>query len=144
MPERLRLDTLANLPKSVATPRYARYRLSAGIVHIGLGNFTRAHQALYLDDLFASGEGHDWAIRGVGLLPSDARMAEALALQDHFYTLVERDRAGESVRVVGSVVDYCHAPADPAGVLAHLADPATRIVSLTVTEGGYYLDQSNG
>lgn len=105
MPERLRLDTLAHLPPSVATRRYARDRLSAGIVHIGLGHYTRAHQALYLDDLFARGEGHEWAICGVGLLPSDARMAEALAPQDHLYTLVERDRAGESVRVVGSLVE---------------------------------------
>ncbi|HKY89783.1 MAG TPA: mannitol dehydrogenase family protein [Nevskiaceae bacterium] len=144
MPERLQTRTLSKLPSTVAVPRYARERLSAGIVHIGLGNFTRAHQALYLDDLFARGEGHGWAICGVGLLPADARMADALRPQDHLYTLVERDRAGESVRVVGSVVDCRHAPSDPEGVLARLADPATRIVTLTVTEGGYYLDQSNG
>lgn len=132
------------LPGTVDVPAYARAQLRCGIVHIGLGNFVRAHQALYLDDLFRRRGPAPWAICGVGLLPQDRAMGEALLPQGGLYTLVERDQRTERVRVVGSVIDYVHAPAQPAGVLARLTAPATRIVSLTVTESGYYLDTARG
>jgi len=141
---RLNPALLGQLPSTVAVPRYDRSKVGQAIVHIGLGNFHRAHQALYLDDLFnAQGPG-PWGICGVGLLPQDKTMAEALRPQDLLYTLVERDEDVETVRVIGTQRGYLHAPSEPDAVLARMADPATRIVSITVTEGGYYLDHGTG
>lgn len=135
---------LNDLPAGVDIPRYPREQLKPGIVHLGLGNFHRSHQALYLDDLFQSGTDQDWGICGVGLLDQDRKIAEALKPQDNLYTLVERDNNQENIRIVGSLCDYLHAPTDPAAVISKLTDPQTKIVSLTVTEGGYYLDQGSG
>jgi mannitol 2-dehydrogenase len=129
----------------VAAPRYDRSTLRTGIVHFGLGNFHRAHEAMYLDTLMNRGDALDWAICGVGTLPSDARMRDVMAAQDGLYTLVLKHPDGSfTPRIIGSVHDYVFAPEDPEGVLSRLADPATRIVSLTVTEGGYNIDRSTG
>ncbi|WP_432979546.1 mannitol dehydrogenase family protein [Dactylosporangium sp. CA-233914] len=126
-------------------PRYDRSGLSVGIVHFGVGNFHRSHQAMYLDRLFERGEDLDWAICGVGLLPGDRRMRDALAGQDMTYTLVERRPDGSSSpRTVGSIVEYLFGPDDPDRVLERLTDPATRIVSLTITEGGYNTSDTTG
>src|SRR3546814_3078685 len=86
---------------SVAQPHYDRSRLTPGIVHIGLGNFHRAHMAVYLDDLFARGEGHDWAILGAGVRPADARTRDALKAQDCLSTVIELDPEGKRARRVG-------------------------------------------
>ena len=94
---------------------------------------------MYLDDLAGQGV-VDWGERGVGLLQADRRMLEALSPQDCLYTVVERDAGGDSARVIGSLTGYLYAPDDRARVLDLLADPATRIVSLTITEGGYNVD----
>ncbi|GAA1866543.1 mannitol dehydrogenase family protein [Myceligenerans crystallogenes] len=124
---------------------YDRTGITPGIVHIGVGGFHRAHQALVIDDLLRAGGHRDWGICGVGLLPGDARMRDALAAQDHLYTLVTKHPDGSlEHRTVGSIVDYLLAPDDPGAVLERLADPATRIVSLTITEGGYNFDQVTG
>ncbi|MCB1814638.1 MAG: mannitol dehydrogenase family protein [Candidatus Competibacteraceae bacterium] len=141
---RLNQSLLGALPAGISRPQYQRDRLQPGIVHLGLGNFHRSHQALYLDDLFQQGGSQEWGICGVGLLPQDSKMAEALLPQDYLYTLVERDSQQETMRVVGSLCGYLHAPSDPAAVLARLTDAQTKIVSLTVTEGGYYLNQGSG
>src|SRR3546814_20636538 len=90
----------------VAQPRYERGRLTAGILHIGLGNFHRAHMATYLDDLFALGEDHDWAILGAGVRPADARMREALTAQDWLSTVIELDPEGKRARGVGAMIDF--------------------------------------
>ena len=141
---RLNPALLDQLPASVAVPRYDRSQIGQAIVHIGLGNFHRAHQALYLDDLFnAQGPG-PWGVCGVGLLPQDQAMAEALRPQDLLYTLVERDDGVETARIIGSERGYLHAPSEAEAVIARLADPETRIVSITVTEGGYYLNHGTG
>ena len=133
---------------SEATPPtapYDRAGISAGIVHIGVGGFHRAHQAVVVDDLLRRGGHRQWGICGVGLLPGDVRMRDALAAQDHLYTLVIKHPDGSlGARTVGSIVDYLLAPDDPEAVLEKLADPATRIVSLTITEGGYNFDQVTG
>jgi mannitol 2-dehydrogenase len=130
---------------SVTRPRYDRDGLRVGIVHFGVGGFHRAHQAVVLDDLMNAGLAHDWAICGVGVLPADARMRDALTEQDCRYTLVLKHPDGTQVaREVGSIVDYRFAPDDPDGVIELLADPAVRIVSLTVTEGGYYINPTTG
>ena len=121
-----------------------RERLRPAIVHFGVGGFHRAHQAVYLDDLAERRISTDWAEQGIGLLPGDRRMAEALIPQDCLYTVVERSEAADRARVIGSLRGYTFAPDDPGRVLELLADPATRIVSLTITEGGYLVDDKTG
>ena len=129
---------------SVAPPRYDRARLTPGIVHIGLGNFHRAHMAAYLDDLFALGEDHDWAILGAGVRPADARMREALDAQDWLSTVIELDPQGKRARRIGSMIGFVEV--DPANgpLIASMRRPEIRIVSLTVTEGGYFIDPATG
>lgn len=145
MTVRLSPRTLPELPQDVARPGYDRSRVTPGIVHLGVGGFHRAHQAMYVDRLMNAGEALDWGIVGVGTMPGDARMKEALASQDHLYTLVVKHPDGTlEPRVVGSIVDYLFAPEDPERVLDRLCDPRTRIVSLTVTEGGYHVNQTSG
>ncbi len=119
--------------------------MTTGIVHFGVGGFHRAHEAMYLDRLMDTGEGLDWGICGVGVMPFDLRMRDVLTAQDGLYVLVEKDPAGGwSPRVIGSIVDYLYAPDDPEAVIEKMADPATRIVSLTVTEGGYNVHPVTG
>jgi mannitol 2-dehydrogenase len=130
---------------AVPTPTYDRSQLSVGVVHFGVGGFHRAHQAMYLDRLMNVGQAYDWAICGVGVLPADRRMRDALEAQDYLYTLVEKHNDGvHTARVIGSIVDYLYAPDDPAAVIDRLADETTRIVSLTVTEGGYSINDVSG
>ncbi len=128
----------------VAVPTYDRRQLRPAIVHLGVGGFHRAHQARYLDELAERGISMVWGERGVGVLADDQRMAEALSAQDCLYTLVERSAERDAARVIGSLTDYLFAPTHPAAVLQLLADPATRIVSLTITEGGYLVDDATG
>ena len=129
---------------TLALPGYDRTKLTPGIVHIGLGNFHRAHMAVYLDDLFAMGIGHDWAILGAGVRAGDARMRDAMLAQDCLSTVIELDPSGYSARRVGAMVGFLPVEADNASLIAAMADPAIRIVSLTVTEGGYYIDPATG
>ena len=143
MTTKLSLANLGQIAKTASVPAYGRAGLSAGIVHFGVGNFHRAHQAIYLDDLFNLGHDHDWAIVGAGVLPSDAAMREKLAGQDFLSTVVEQDNNRSGARVTGAMIDYL-APGDAAATVARLADPAIRIVSLTITEGGYFIDPASG
>lgn len=128
---------------TVPRPQYDRSAVTTGIVHFGFGNFHRAHQAMYLDLLMERGQALDWGICGVGLMPGDAAMRDAMAAQDNLYTLVLKNPDGTlDPRIIGSVHEYLFAPDDPEAVLAKLVDPAVRIVSLTVTEGGYHIDRT--
>jgi mannitol 2-dehydrogenase len=137
--------TLSDLPPEVPGPVYDRREVSVGIVHFGVGGFHRAHQAMYLDRLMEQGQALDWGICGVGVLEADRRMAEVTEAQDDLYTLVLKHADGSrDARVIGSIVDYLYAPDDPEAVLERMTDPATRIVSLTVTEGGYHKNASTG
>jgi len=138
---KLSLATLAEAAKTAAIPAYDRASLKAGIVHFGVGNFHRAHQAIYLDDLFNAGSDHDWAIIGAGVLPSDAAMRDKLAAQDFLTTVVEQDNNKTAARVTGPMIDILPV-GEPAVVIAKLADPEIRIVSMTITEGGYFIDAS--
>ena len=123
---------------SIPVPSYDRSEVKVGIVHFGVGGFHRAHQAMYLDRLMEQGKALDWGICGVGVMPFDLKMKEAMQAQDCLYTLVEKAPDGSwEPRVIGSIVQYLYAPDDPEAVIEKMADPATRIVSLTVTEGGY-------
>ena len=140
-PVALGAATLTQVGQRVPVPSYDRARVSTGIVHLGVGGFHRSHQAAYLDALLERGEAGEWGITGVGLLPADEAMAEAMAAQDGLYTLVVKHADGSlEPRVVGAMVDYLFAPSDPDAVLRVMSDPATGIVSLTITEGGYHLD----
>ena len=131
--------------RGVPVPEYDREGLVTGIMHIGVGGFHRAHQAMFVDRLLAAGQGRAFAICGVGLLEPDRRMARVLADQDGLYTLVLKHADGtREPRVIGSIVDYLFAPDDVDAVLERLASPTTRIVSLTITEGGYLFDSSTG
>lgn len=130
---------------SVAVPEYDRSAITPGIIHFGVGGFHRAHQALYLDKLMRQGKALDFGIVGMGVMPSDARMRDALHSQDCLYTLTEKSPDGsENARVVGSIIDYVFAPDDPAHAVEVLASPEIKIVSLTVTEGGYNFDHVKG
>ena len=122
----------------IPVPEYDRSEISVGMVHFGVGGFHRAHQAMYLDKLLAAGLARDWGICGVGVLPGDRRMRDALRSQDYLYTLIlEHPDGTTQPRVIGSIVDFRYAPDDPEAVIELLADPAIRIISLTITEGGY-------
>ncbi len=141
----LRDATLPDLPDGVRAPGYDRSALRAGIVHVGVGHFHRAHHALYLDDLFTAGLAHDWAVSGLGVMPGDGALRDALGQQDWLYTLTEKTADGQwDSRVIGAIRGYDYAPADPERAVERLADPATRIVSLTITEGGYDVDNLTG
>ncbi len=126
----------------VRVPAYARSGLVPAIVHIGVGGFHRAHQGVYLDDVAQLTDA--WGERGVGLLAGDRRMADALQSQDGLYTVVERSADADTARVVGSMLDYVFAPDDPERVFECLVDPRTRIVTLTITEDGYRVDEHTG
>ena len=135
------------MPERIGRPAYDRNRVKAGIVHFSVGNFHRAHQAVYLDRSLALPGHEGWGICGVGLIDSPAERAKAagMAQQDGLYTLTLFPPQGEpTCSVIGSMIEYLFAPADPAAVLARLRDPAIRIVSLTVTEGGYNIDEATG
>jgi len=136
--------TLSSLRADVAVPGYDRSKLTPGIVHIGLGNFHRAHQAWYLQRLMQQGKAMDWAIIGAGVRPGDAAQRARLEAQDFLTTLIELDPAGVSAEVCGSMIGYLPVERDNAALIARMADPAIRIVALTVTEGGYYLAASGG
>lgn len=143
-PMKLANETLASLPKDVKRPRYDRSALTAGIVHIGLGNFHRAHQAWYLHRLMQDGLAQDWAILGAGIRPYDAAMRDKLLAQDCLTTLIELDPAGTSAEVIGSMIDYLPIKDGNGSLISTMADPGIRIVALTVTEGGYFIDPGTG
>ena len=137
--------TLATLDPSVEVPDYDRSSLTVGIVHFGVGGFHRAHQAVYLDELMRRGQAHEWALCGIGVLEQDRAMADALGAQDHLYTVMVKHADGRrDARVIGSMIDYLFAPDDPAAVLERMTQPSVRIVSLTITEGGYSIDPATG
>jgi mannitol-1-phosphate/altronate dehydrogenase len=143
----LRSETLASFGPNVTRPAYDRSGLKPGIVHFGVGNFHRVHQALAVEVCLHHAGHEDWAICGVGLLdgPASRAKAEAYRAQDNLYTVTElTSPTPRETQIVGAMVEYLHAPADPEAVLRRLADPAIRIVSLTITEGGYNIDEASG
>lgn len=142
---RLSLAKLALLNPSVSTPAYDRAALSPGILHVGVGNFHRGHQAVYMDDLFQKDMDMNWAIVGAGVSNGGLNVRNAMEDQDWLTTVVERDGDGANARVIGPMIDFVpvdlenHAPLKEA-----LLNPDIKIVSTTVTEGGYYQDATTG
>lgn len=143
MTTKLSLATLSALPAKVSVPAYDRAALKAGVLHFGVGNFHRAHQAVYLDDLFNAGLDHDWAIVGAGVFEGEKKGRAVLEAQDWLTTVVEQDDGHMQARVTGAMVDFL-VPGDGASIVERLADPSIRIVSLTITEGGYFIDPASG
>ncbi|CAN5140553.1 mannitol dehydrogenase family protein [soil metagenome] len=121
-------------------PLYDRKALRPAIVHIGVGGFHRAHLATYVDELCSAGH-TSWGIVGSGVLPADRRMADVLEHQDGLYALITRSSHATLVRVIGSIVDYIHASPETGALIHRIAHPDTRMVSLTLTEGGYPVDE---
>lgn len=138
---RLSPATLAALPKDVERPGYDRQAVAPGVVHLGIGAFHRAHQAVVFDDLIRQGD-HRWGVRGASL--RSPNVYDQLSPQDGLYSLVVRDGKVSRTRVIGAVRDVLVAPRDPSGLIAALADPRTHLVTLTVTEKGYRLDPATG
>src|ERR1700744_5052651 len=125
MSVKLSAAALSRLPTGVAAPKYRRSDLRAGIVHIGVGNFHRAHQAVYLDDLFNAGRDHDWAIIGTGVRDPDGAVHEKLKEQDWLTTVVEQEADTTNIRVTGSMIDFVR-PYDTPALLHTIPEPATR------------------
>ena len=141
----LSTQSLASLAGDIAVPDYDRAVISPGIAHIGVGNFHRAHEALVIDRLLRTGRAQDWGIVGIALLPSDEVLTRSLQVQEGLYTLVEKHADGTwDYRVIGSILDVLFAPDGADAVIEALADPRIRIVSLTITEGGYNFDRLTG
>jgi mannitol 2-dehydrogenase len=141
----LNARTLGYWRRRLPAPAYDRDLLRPGVVHVGVGHFHRAHLAMYHDQLLNEGAALDWGICGVGVLPADRRIREVLDAQDGLYTLVLAHNDGAyAPRVIGSIASYLFAPDDPEAVIEQMAAESTRIVSLTITEGGYNLSDVTG
>ncbi|MCP9237350.1 mannitol dehydrogenase family protein [Lewinella sp. JB7] len=138
----------ANLPRlaeRIPCPDYDRSSLTAGVVHVGVGGFHRAHQAYYLHRLLAEGGAREWGICGIGLRGADRKIHDVLTEQDGLYTLIVKHPDGKvDSQIIGSVIDFLLGAEDPEPVIAKMAAPATRIVSLTITEGGYNFNPATG
>ena len=146
----LNKTNLAQLSEQACIPQYNRDRVTNGIVHIGVGGFHRSHQALYLDDYIEreqqgnNNQGSTWGICGVGLLKYDKKMRDVLHEQDCLYTLIERSLEQDTARIIGSITQYLFAPDNSQAVSDVLAGENCRIVTLTITEGGYYVIEGTG
>jgi mannitol 2-dehydrogenase len=124
---------------------YDRKEISAGILHIGIGNFHRAHEEFYTNQLLADKTQHNWGICGVMLLPGDERLYRKLKKQNGIYTLTVCGRDGkDEVYEIGSLIELLWAPESPETVLNKIADKDIKIVTLTITEGGYNIEKATG
>ena len=136
-------NNLESIQSAVLKPNYIRSNLSAGILHIGVGNFHRAHLSWYLHRLMQKDLAKDWAIIGSGITQYDVKMREGLQVQDFLTTLIELDPEGnQSCEVVGPMIGYVPVERNNQKLIIAMSDSNIRIVSLTVTEGGYFLDEN--
>lgn len=138
---RLSIQTLADLPADVVRPGYDQAQVTAGVVHLGIGAFHRAHQAVVFDDALNAGDLR-WGIVAASLRSPSVR--DQMVPQDGLYTMLVRDGSAEQARIIGAVQDVIVAPQDPQALIAALAAPDTHIVTLTITEKGYKLDPATG
>lgn len=142
---KLNSHTLDDFIEDVAVPTYDRSEVTVGIVHFGVGGFHRAHQAMYVDRLLQQGEASEWGICGVGVLPGDRKMKDVMDAQNCLYTLALKHSDGTwDTRVIGSIVEYLFAPDDAEAVVEKMASESVKIVSLTITEGGYNFSATTG
>lgn len=138
-------SNLSKIGVKFSVPTYDRQQLKTGIVHIGVGGFHRSHQAYYIHQLLEKHGAYDWGICGVGLREADRNMARVLKKQDCLYTLVTQYPSGKvDSEVIGSITEYLLAVDEPQKVIDKMAHPDTKIVSLTITEGGYNFNPMTG
>ncbi|HEV3173449.1 MAG TPA: mannitol dehydrogenase family protein [Actinocrinis sp.] len=136
---------LGSLTPDVNAPTYDRTARATGIVHFGVGHFHRSHQAMYLDRLMRAGQAADWAVCGAGVMAGEDTTRDILRKQDYLYTLTVKQADGtKDSTVIGSLDDFLYAPDDPSRVVERIAHPDTRIVGLTITEGGYNVSDVDG
>ncbi len=141
---KLNNDSLQLLKNRIKLPGYNRAEISSGIVHIGVGNFHRSHEAFYTNYILQQGA-VNWGICGIGLLPGDKKMYDILKAQDGLYTLMILNPDGNvETEIIGSIVELIYAPGDPGKAIEKMAGPDIRIISLTITEGGYNFDPYTG
>lgn len=142
---KLNKKTLGQLNSKISKPYYDRDRNDQRIIHFGVGGFHRSHQAVYTDRILKMQSEENWTILGVGLLPSDRAMRNALESQDYLYSVMvlEHERETE-VSIIGALTDFIFAPSHSKAVLDKLVSPDLRIASLTITEGGYPIDENTG
>lgn len=144
-PIKLNTKNLSSLPKEVSVPAYDRTKVKTGIVHVGIGGFHRAHQAFYTDQLLAEHGVTDWGICGIALLDHDKRIYDTLVDQDGLYNLMITAADGTThTKVIGAIVEYLFAPENPDAVIEKMAHPDVKIITLTITEGGYNFNSATG
>lgn len=142
---KLNTANLSQLSESVTIPTYDRTNVKTGIVHVGIGGFHRSHQAFYTDQLLQTNNGDNWGICGVALLPLDSKIFNVLNDQNGLYTLIIKELDGTwNVRVIGAIVEFLFAPENPTAVIEKMANIDTKIITLTITEGGYCLNEATG
>ncbi|MCL4146501.1 UNVERIFIED_CONTAM: hypothetical protein GTU68_048791 [Idotea baltica] len=144
-PIQLNQENLSEIGSGIPVPNYNRTAHKTGIVHIGVGGFHRAHQAYYLHQLRQLGEASDWNICGIGLREADSKLHDIFKKQDHLYTLMVKHPDGKiEPEVIGSIIDFEMGTSNPESVIARMANADTKIVSLTITEGGYNFNSTTG
>lgn len=142
-PYPLKGANLKSFTDKVSVPSYDRSEIKEGIVHVGIGGFHRSHQAYYIDQLLNNGAGKDWGICGVSLLEHDAKIHKTLTNQEGLYTLVVKQPDGTCInRVIGSIIGYLYAPENPQAVIDKMAAEDIKIITLTITEGGYNFNEA--
>ena len=142
---KLNNSNLSKIEERVSIPLYNRSNIKTGIVHVGIGGFHRAHQAYYTDQLLQAESVTDWGICGVALLDFDTKIYNTLKEQDGLYTLIVKELDGTLTKsVIGSIVEYMFAPENPMAVIEKMASPEVKIISLTITEGGYNYNEATG
>ena len=140
---KLNAENLSYISERITVPQYDRKTIKTGIVHVGIGGFHRSHEAFYTDQLLQDPNNKDWGICGIALLDFDSRIYNTLNEQDGLYTLVVKELDDTHTnRIIGSIVEYLYAPENPLAVIEKMASPEVKIISLTITEGGYNYNES--
>ena len=142
---KLNNQNLSKFEGEVSIPKYNRDNVKTGIVHVGIGGFHRSHEAFYTDQLLHDESITDWGICGIALLDFDTKIYNTLKEQDGLYTLVVKELDGSlTKRIIGSIVEVLYAPENPVKVIEKMASAEVKIISLTITEGGYNYDEATG
>ena len=140
---KLNAEKLSYISERITVPQYDRTTIKTGIIHVGIGGFHRSHEAFYTDQLLQDPNNKDWGICGIALLDFDSRIYNTLKEQDGLYTLVVKELDGTHTnRIIGSIVEYLYAPENPLAVIEKMASPEVKIISLTITEGGYNYNEA--
>lgn len=141
----LNMENIPALKENVVTPLFNRDQITTSIAHIGVSNFHRSHQANYMHDLIEKHNALNYGICGIDLLDSDRKTYNVLKDQDGLYTLITKDTAGvHKPKIIGSIVEYFFGPENPMAVIERLATPDIKIISLTIAEDGYHLNEITG